>query len=155
MLRNLRRWWMATGLVVASIGAAVPALAADSPPPIQPNQYFSALVQGQSGRARIFVNCEAGVGHPVAGQTVEVVPVTGTPRTTDGFTGTARVIDVFATRAAALPVVELSTYQTPTEIPTWTIVPCSGTDVMTFVGFAGGVKARPATVVVTFDPHPF
>ena len=148
----------AAGALAAAIIATAPAAAGVNPPAIGPNQFFSAVVNGQTGHAQIFVSCQDGVGHPVPGQSVEVLPVAGKPSDRDGFTGTdADRVNVIASSAATEPVTQLNLRETPVRIPASAIVPCGGSGAVTFVPFPGSDTARPATVEVTYvvPPTPF
>src|SRR5689334_22852407 len=96
MPRRLRSWSLP--LAAASLLLAVPAPAfADGvidPAPIGPNQAFIGLVNDESTNATIRMACFGPVhpgqlGHPMDGQTVKALPVTGPTPGQVGFTGSA------------------------------------------------------------------
>jgi hypothetical protein len=159
------------GAATMLLPGAGPALAGGVPDPgaIAPNQFFMGLVNGQSVAARIKVTCDGplnlpGVGHPVAGQTVEVVPAAPlpfpVPTTAVGFTGSAgTVIDVgVGVPNKVVPQLRLRLYHTTAQIPTDAVVPCDGAGVATFVPDPTSPTARTATVKIIFvsqPPSPF
>jgi hypothetical protein len=139
-------------LVLVLLATAAPAMASAiiDPDPVGPNQFFAALVNGQSATAQIAVGCDGSTGHPLPGQTVEVLPVSGVPSPTDGFTGTAaKAVDVGLDSAATVPL-QLRFYHMVVEIPTSTVVPCGGQGTVAFVPDPTSPAARPGTVKVTF-----
>jgi hypothetical protein len=152
MFARSRHWLVLAGLVLALGGTATPALASAvvTPDPVGPDQSFFALVNGQRDIARITVGCVGSTGHPLPGQTVEVVHLSGEPGPTDGFTGTAaKAIDVGLDSASTVPL-QLRFYHVIVEIPTSTVVPCGGLGTVSFVPDPTSASARPAVVKVVF-----
>jgi hypothetical protein len=141
------------------LASASPALAggvADNQP-IAPGQLFIGVVNGQTGAATVRVVCDvptgAGMmGHPVAGQTVAVRLVLGTPNVAPGDTGSAAAaIDVgLGSTPAVTPSVRLRVYEAPTQIPTSLVVPCSGAGVAIFNPDPTSPTARAGTVKITY-----
>lgn len=162
MSRKLVPWFIA--LVAATVTAvtAAPASAAIiDPAPIGLNQYFSGLVNGHTGHATISMACFGPIrpgqtGHPLAGQTVEVLPAP-VPATRDlGFTGSAAdsVIVHFPTPAVANVPVVLRAYGVTAPIPVTLTLPCGGDGQVVFVPHPTSPTARPATVMVSFVGQP-
>jgi hypothetical protein len=95
-------------------------------------------------------------GHPVAGQTVGVLPASTAPSSAVGFTGiVARQIGVgFSPARPSTPQVSLRFYRTVAQIPTTTVVPCSGSGSVTFEPNPTSPTTRAATVTITFVSRP-
>src|SRR5262249_54022980 len=131
------------------------------PAPIGPNQYFYGLVNDHAGQATIQMGCFGPIrpgqtGHPLAGQTVKVLPAPA-PTTSDlGFTGSAaHAIPVpFPTPTVANTRVVLRDYAVSAPIPTSLILPCAGNGTVAFVPDPTSPTAHTATVTVTFVGQP-
>lgn len=159
MFRTFSRLCLPLGAAAALLVGATPAMAGGTvdPAPVGPNQFFTGLVNGASGLSRIAVMCDGPIdfvptGHPVAGQTLEVVPADPAGVVAPGFTGSAaRAIGVrFAPASLATPPVVLRFYRTIAQIPTDILVPCTGAGAVSFVPTPSTPTARTATVKVTF-----
>ena len=152
----------ASALLAVAGPAAAASAAVQDPLPITPNTAFAGLVDGLSADAAIQVGCFGPItpgetGHPLAGQTLEVVtaPVT----TSDsGFTGSlGRSIDAFVdlpSTSSSGAVVVFSGFYVKEPLPTTITVPCSGTGTVSFVPEPTSPTARTATVAVSFDSQP-
>jgi len=147
--------------ITAVVAAPASADAIIGPAPIGPNQYLFGEVNGQAGHATIKMGCFGPIyrgqhGHPLAGQTVKVLPAPA-PTTSDlGFTGSvAHAIDVrFPTpRVADVPVV-LHDYTVTAPIPVSLTLPCYGTGKVAFVPDPTSPTAHTATVAVSFVGQP-
>jgi hypothetical protein len=137
---------------------------------IRPNQAFGALVNGHDGvtaPAVIQMACfgptfPGETGHPMAGQTVEVVrPVHRT--TPSGFTGPdATTIVAFFGVLPPTPIVTppstgivtFSRYGVAQAIPTSLVLPCAGTGNVNFVPLPLIPTSRSAIVPVSFLGQP-
>jgi hypothetical protein len=157
MSRKLRRWSIPLGVTAALLAGAAPAAAADVADPIGPNQFYVGQVNGLSEAARIAVVCDrpadpGSIAHPVAGQTVTVLPVSGPIDREAGFTGSAgKVIGVgLAGSDTVAPPVVLRLYTEVAKIPTSLVTPCGGTGTMMFAASPASSTARTASVKVTF-----
>lgn len=136
------------------------------------NQYFEGLVNGQTGvtsPAVIQMACFGPIrpgqtGHPLAGQTVEVL-LPEVILASDGFTGpTANRIIAFFNAPPPPPVnpskakgsVTFRRYGTPLAIPTSLVLPCAGTGNVYFVPFPASPigPARDAVVPVAYEGQP-
>jgi hypothetical protein len=145
------------------LASASPAAAgsASTPEPIAPNESFVGVVNGQRGTATVEVTCDAPtgagtMGHPVAGQTVEVHQVPGAPSPDPGYTGTAATaIGVgLGASTAVTPLVQLRVYDSPVQVPTSLVVPCRGTGVAVFDPEPGSPTAHAGLVKITFVSVP-
>jgi hypothetical protein len=166
--RRFRSWCVPLAAAAALLcaaptgAAAAPADGVVDPAPIGPNQYFVGLVNDQSADATIAMACFGPVhagqtGHPLADQTVKVLPVTAPTATARaGYTGAAgNVVGVgFGLSASAASPVVLRTWAVAAKIPTTLVLPCYGTGTVTFVPAPTSATARPATVRVTFVGQP-
>ncbi len=159
MSGKLAPWSIAVAAASITAVTAAPA-SADAiidPAPIGPHQYFFGEVNGQAGHATIKMGCFGPIyrgqhGHPLAGQTVKVLPAP-TPTTSDlGFTGsTARAIDVrFPTPTVAKVPVVVRDYAVTAPIPVSLILPCAGSGKVAFVPDPTSPTAHTATVTVSF-----
>jgi hypothetical protein len=98
------------------------------------------------------------LGHPLAGQTVEVLPSPSVMA--GGFTGQTHQIAadaVFSSPVAASAIPRLtvfSFYGIAAPIPTSVLLPCWGSGRVVFTPTAGGPTARAAVVAVTFLGQP-
>jgi len=133
---------------------------------VGPHQYFHALVNGKNNQKNpvtIKMACFGAVrpgetGHPMAGQTVEVVrPVA--ILSTDGYTGTnaTRIVASFGPQPTANPAattVTLTRYTASKPIPTTLILPCAGTGRVTFTPAPSSKTARATTVKVSYVGQP-
>jgi len=151
--------------VIASVPAliAVGTFALASPAQavaVGPGQYFTGEVFGpstSSNQSVIDVACAgvATVGHPLAGQTVEVNLLLPPVNTTAGYTGSEAVeIDtslIYAegTLSADVPIATFTQYFVKSPIPTSITVPCSGSGVMRFSPYPLD-SGTPSDVGVTF-----
>lgn len=137
---------------VVALSFATPAVA--SPIPVGPNQFFIGVVNDATTDARIDVVCNPSgkSGHPLAGQSVAVLPASGSATTPTGFTGaTGKVIGVgLGATADPQPVLQLGVYQVRQPIPTSVVTPCGGSGVVSFIPAPASATSRPATVKVTF-----
>jgi hypothetical protein len=159
MSGKFRRWYLALGAAAILLTTASPAWAGGivDPAPIGANQAFAGIVNGLSGQSTIAVVCDGPIGivptgHPLPGQTVKAVQVTGAPTVGDGFTGSAaRTIGVsIGAGASTTTPVTLRFYNTGAQIPTDILVPCGGDGTVTFLPLPSSATAQPATVKVTF-----
>jgi hypothetical protein len=160
--RTLRAWCLsliaATGLAVA----ATPASAATvDPAPIGPHQYFAGVVNGQTGQALIQMGCIGPIhpgqtGHPLPGQTVNVVPVPSSTTTDVGYTGSAATaIDVtMGAPSSTVIFAVLRYYGVTAPIPTSLVLPCAGSGTVVFIPSPTSTTARSASVAVTFVGQP-
>ena len=152
----------ALALGLPGVAAAAPAVR------VGPDQSFRALVNGRSGHPTpvpIMVGCAGPVrpgqtGHPVAGQTVEVVLGASTA-VNAGFTGaTATSIGVFfgpppPSTAAGTGLLTLARYAVARPVPTSMLVPCAGAGQVTFVPLPmSPPTSRAAVVPVVYVGQP-
>lgn len=160
MLRRLMSLAAAVGAgaIAACPGTAL-ARPVQDPLPIGPNQFFVGLVNGTSSNAVIQMACFGPVhpgqmGHPFAGQTVEVQRNLEGP----GFTGKAhRIAATLSSPEATNVSVTLgrfSSYFVAAPISTALRLPCYGSGNVAFRPVGGGSKARAAIVDVFFEGQP-
>jgi hypothetical protein len=147
-------------LALALAGGAGTAAATASN--IRPHQSFVGVVNGRSATSTISVTgCSntAGAGHPIAGQSAEVLPIAPSTAVRPGFTGRAHQVTVDLYIPASDPMLplirivhlgQLSAYQTPLAISTFLNLPCQGTATAVFSPIDGGAKAVDAVVPITF-----
>jgi hypothetical protein len=148
---------------IALMAATTPVAAASGPVqdpiPVGPNMFFTALVNGKSANAVVTVVCPGPVtgtstGHPISGQTLEVLTVLPPVTTTVGYTGSAaHSIDAIFSAppsASVNPPVVLTSFFAPVPIPTTLNLPCSGSGVVSFVPIPTSPTARGVAVTVTF-----
>ena len=159
-----------TMLVTGSATAAVASPAAATTK-IGPNQFFSGLVNGRRGRRRpvvIRMACFGPIqtgqqGHPMAGQTVEVIPAPGPSDTARdvGFTGPNG--DEVGAFFGALPpspsgtsggAVIFGHYGAIKAIPTAELLPCAGSGTISFVPLPVVGPSSIADVPVEFVGQP-
>ena len=150
---------LATAVVVASAAAAQAK--------VGPNQYFRGRVNGQNGLAApavIRMACFGPIipgqtGHPMAGQTVEVVRKTASVAGS-GFTGpNATSIVVFFGVLPPTPVatgnITFTRYGVAQAIPTSLLLPCAGTGNVNFVPLPmSPPTSRAAAVRVNYIGQP-
>jgi hypothetical protein len=163
MSRKLRAWYLPLAAAAVLLVAPAPAFADGvvDPGPIGPNRTFIGEVNNQTTNATIQMACFGPVqvgqtGHPLAGQTVKVLPVTGPTPVDAGYTGSAaHQVDVFfgVSSSAVAPVV-LTSWAVPANIPNTLVLPCYGTGTVTFAPYPTSPTARSATVQVTFVGQP-
>lgn len=163
MSHKLAPWFIAAAAATIIAVTATPAGADPiiDPAPIGPNQHFSGEVNDHAGHATIQMGCFGPIhpgqtGHPLAGQTVKVLP-TPAPVTSDlGFTGSAaHAIAVrFPTPTAANPPVVLRDYAVSAPIPVSLTLPCFGSGTVAFVPDPTSPTAHTATVTVSFVGQP-
>jgi hypothetical protein len=143
----------ATGAVIGvALATATPA-SADVTIPIGPKQVFHGLVNGVHDKAQITVICPGPVGltgHPAAGQTISVAQGS-TSSGTGGYTGSAgtSVVAGFSSSSSATAW-RFTTYNDPQPIPTTISVPCSGSDIISFVPQPTSTTAKTDRFTVTF-----
>lgn len=97
--------------------------------PIQPNQHFIGLINGQHTGAVIYTICpgpEGGTGPPAAHQTVAVHRV----RAGGGDTGAGG--GVIYARVSPTVIIALTRYGQPEVIPMSARVPCNGSGAVSF-----------------------
>lgn len=123
--------------------------------PVQPNQAFRGLVNGEHDNAVIRVGCLGPVspgqtGHPVAGQTIEVGLGTTTTKG-GGYTGSAgtAIVTALSPISTGMPIV-FKAYNVPQAIPTSMSLPCYGTRTIPFVPEPTSDSAVTDDVTVTF-----
>lgn len=165
-----RRWlrpWLLSTIVLAATAVPASTAAAATPAPIRPHQFFVGLVNGQTVRATIRMACFGPVrpgqtGHPMAGQTVEALPLAGPVTAQPGYTGSlATRLQVTAAKtldASGVPVlnepVTLTAYGTPVAIPDTWVLPCYGSAPISFVPDPTSATAHTATVQASFAGQP-
>lgn len=155
--RRLRTCGTIAALILLGGAVGLPsAAAAVDPAPIGPNQFFSGQVNGASDNAVIQVVCPgpatAGeTGHPLSGQSVDVVPGASSSSPGVGYTGSAadQVVVDFGVTSTEAPVT-LSSYAVQAAIPTTLDLPCSGAGKVDFVPDPTSSTAQTATVSVTY-----
>ncbi|MDI5968370.1 hypothetical protein POF50_003230 [Streptomyces sp. SL13] len=155
--RRLRTYGTIAAFVLLGGAVGLPSAAATvDPAPIGANQFFNGQVNGASASAVIRVVCPVPAtvgetGHPIAGQTVDVVPGASSTSAVVGYTGSAgtHVNVEFGTASANAPVT-LSSYAVQAAIPTTLNLPCSGTGKVAFVPSPTSTTAQTATVAVTY-----
>lgn len=147
------------GLVGSAIGTAS---AHPTGAPIGPHQLFIGLVNGSRGveaPVAILVVCPGPgdqTGHPVAGQTLEVLPASSVAGAGTGNTGPSahQVAAVFGAPppagAAAAGVADFHRYGVVKTLATSLVVPCSGTSTVYFVPLPVLPGAQLAPVPVVF-----
>ena len=147
----------AIGLALAAAPAAASAAGrVQDPIPIEPNQYFTGLINGHPpGRAVIRVarpGPSSKTGSPLDNQTVEVETAPPSSAADLGYTGsTGRSITAsLSTSPAAVALGTFTSFYVKEDIPTNIAVPCSGTGTVIFAPDHGGKKAQAARLHVTF-----
>lgn len=167
----VRRLLVAGGMLVVATALFAASASASIPPQgkIGPKQFFAGMVNGKTGLgapAQINMACFGAIrpgqmGHPMAGQSVEVLrPVVVSAR--DGYTGSsANSIVAFFGPPPPTPVpsttstVTFHWYGVVKAIPTSLLLPCSGTGTVTFVPLPmSPPTSRAATVPVTYVGQP-
>ncbi|MEZ0070458.1 hypothetical protein ABIA32_006511 [Streptacidiphilus sp. MAP12-20] len=153
----------AAALALALTAVCVPTASATGvvdPAPIGPGQLFTGLVNGTDVQAQINMACYGPVlpgvtGHPLPGQTVEVLPAPASGTTDVGYTGTAadRIDAGFGPSATTAPVT-LTYYAVKVAIPTSLVLPCSGTGTVLFSPVPTSPSARSATLTVRYVGQP-
>ena len=138
-------------------GAAGLQSAAAAAVPVGPHQFFAGEVNGARTGVVIRVACvgpvvEGQTGHPVAGQTVDVVPAAASTSAAVGYTGESadHVLVGFGTLSSTVPL-SLSSYGVKAAIPTNIELPCYGPGQVTFVPAPDSATAHAATVAVTYQ----
>jgi hypothetical protein len=158
------------GLLALGFAAGAGASPAAGTGKIGPDQYFRGLVNGSTGQlypAIIRMACFGPIrpgelGHPFAGQTVEVlqVPLTAAGDTDLGFTGpNGTQIGAFfgplpPTASQGGSPVLFQYYGVPEPIPTSELLPCGGPGTVAFVPLPFLPGARIADVRVEFVGQP-
>jgi hypothetical protein len=121
-----------TGVLVAAFALLAGTVAANGQAlssPIQPNQQFIGLVNGEHADAVIYTICPGpvgGDGHPAAGQSVAV------RRTTAGGGDTGSAGGVIYARIAPTTILAMTRYGRPEPIPKTALVPCQGSGTIAF-----------------------
>jgi hypothetical protein len=177
-MRRARSGVVTTAIVAASVAglslSAGTALAGPRPR-VGPHQSFDGLVNGHRGTSSVpvvvSVACAGPIrpgetGHPVAGQTVEILPAVPV-RARSGFTGDeATSIEAFfgapppagasrSTDSRSTDTVTFHRYALVRPIPRSIELPCSGTGQVTFVPFPRTPPtSRPAIVPVVYVGQP-
>jgi hypothetical protein len=163
----LRRLLVVTfTFVVATCVVGAGADAATMSNRVGPDQYFGALVNGQNGVAApapIQMACFGPIrpgqmGHPMAGQTIEVVRPVSTADNL-GFTGeSANSIVAFFGAPPPTPSarnVAFKVYDVAKKIPTSLVLPCAGSGFVFFVPLPMlPPDSRAATVRVSYLSQP-
>lgn len=168
-----RRLPLTLGLACLLLAIAPAATAAAASPvtvPVGPGQFFGGLVNGSNGStapAPIQTSCigpvTAGeVGHPLPGQTVEVVLASSVNSSIEGFTGSEAksiIADLIYTPTPTGPtfieqVATFASYNVAEPIPVTITVPCGGEGEMSFMPDPDSLTAKPATVPVVFVSQP-
>ncbi len=150
------------GSMVVALALAVPTtIGAATHPRIRPHQYFAGLVNGSTGRptpAIIKMVCPGPsntTGHPLEGQTVEVIRAAATVDG-GGYTGKSGTsISVFfgalPPSGNAIGQVTFTRYGVAMAVPTSVTLPCSGSGVVGFLPFPRTPPTtRAATVPVEY-----
>jgi hypothetical protein len=170
MLATIRRSSFilaAAGALAVATATAAAASPVQDPVPIGPNEFFSGLVNGSGGLsspAVIKTDCFGPVvvgqtGHPLPGQTVEVVLAPSPVNSAEGYTGSASSITAFLTSpnsAGAAPelIATFTSYYVAEPIPVTLTVPCYGPGTVSFVPTPPNSTGHPATVSVEFAGQP-
>lgn len=144
----------AIGAVFGACVATAPLASADVTVPIGPNQAFHGLVNGVHDKAQITVVCPGPIqpgqtGHPAAGQTISVAQGT-TSSGAGGFTGSAGTSVIAGFTSSAMLLFKFTFYNDPQEIPTTISLPCSGSDIISFVPQPTSSTAKSDQFPVTF-----
>jgi hypothetical protein len=152
----------ATAVVSCAVALASPAAAQDppvqDPVPIRPNQFFQGQVKGVHAGAEVFVVCPGPtspgrLGHPVAGQPVEVV-LGPSPTAAGGYTGSlgTSVVAAFgpASSVGAPQRLTFTSAYAPQDIPTTFWLPCDGTQKVPFTPQPTSTTAITDYVTVTY-----
>jgi hypothetical protein len=154
--------------------AFAPAATAAASPvtvPVGPDQFFGGLVNGSNGSTNapvpIQTSCIGPItpgetGHPLPGQTVEVVLANPASSSIQGYTGSAAksiIADLIFTPTPTGPtyieqVATFTSYDVIEPIPVTLTAPCSGDGVMSFMPNPGSPTAKPANVPVVFLSQP-
>jgi hypothetical protein len=148
--------------IVLLISLSAPAVAA-SGRPVGPDQGFVGRVNGSFHRATIAMACfgpfyPGETGHPMAGQTLEVlspVPPIAVGPIHPGRTG-SRATRIIAVLRGAPPIVlaRFTNYFQTRAIPTSAELPCGGTRVIRFVPKPTSSTAKSARLTVSFVGQP-
>ncbi|WP_055587879.1 hypothetical protein [Peterkaempfera griseoplana] len=148
--------------VLAGTALAPPAAAAViDPAPIGPRQTFVGEVNGTSKGATVQMGCfgpivPGATGHPLAGQSVDVLPASLSTTADVGYTGSAGTqvnVSFGEAVSVSLPVV-LRAYAVKAEIPTSLVLPCYGSGKVVFTPQPTSADARSSTVVVDYVGQP-
>jgi hypothetical protein len=145
---------LATGVAVGSAGAQ------SAGNPIDPGQIFNGFVNGQLKDATIHMACAGPVrpgdlGHPAAGQTVEVER--GLDLRPSGFMGNGHQVSADLKLRFPIPhtvhLADFAHYGVK-NIPTRILIPCAGDGTVVFRPLNGGSSARAQTVHVFLVGQP-
>jgi hypothetical protein len=138
--------------LAVALGLALSTGTAAAGQAVGPNQRFAGAVNGNTADATVVMICPGPatpgqVGHPQAGQGVQVVTGTG-----GGFTGSAAtaIVATLGPSSSAAPSFTFKEYGTPQDIPTTALLPCSGTGTALFTPRPASTTARGATVTLHF-----
>jgi hypothetical protein len=145
----------AIGLALAAAPAAASAAGrVQDPIPIEPNQYFTGLINGHPpGHVVIRVACgpSSKTGSPLGNQPVEVEPAPSSAAADLGYTGSkGRSITAGLSTSPAVAIGSFTSFYVKEDIPTNIVVPCAGAGTVLFAPDHGGKKAHAATLHVTF-----
>ena len=135
---------------------------------VGPNQYFDGFVNGQNGQsspAVIRMACFGAIrpgqtGHPMAGQTVEVLRPEVIVVGHTGFTGpnANRIVAFFGPQPSVGTdsTVTFKHYGITKAIPTSLVLPCAGSGTVSFVPMprTAASTSHPATVPVNYEGQP-
>ena len=154
---RLRTFGTLVAVVLLGGAVGIPSAAASvDPAPIGPNQFFTGQVNGASANSVIRVVCPGPVtvgqtGHPVSGQTVDVLPGASSTSAGVGYTGAGadHIVVNFDSASTSAPVT-LDKYAVRAAIPTTLSLPCSGTGKVDFVPAPASTTAQTATVSVSY-----
>ncbi len=147
-------------VALATMVAAGSAGAQSTSNPIGPGQIFNGFVNGQLKDATIQMACAGPVrpgdlGHPAAGQTVEVER--GLDVQPSGFTGDSHQVSADLKLRFPIPhtvhLADFGHYGTK-NIPTKILIPCAGDGTVVFRPVHGGPSARAQTVHVFLVGQP-
>ncbi|HXM53936.1 MAG TPA: hypothetical protein VOB72_00990 [Candidatus Dormibacteraeota bacterium] len=138
--------------MAAALGLVLSTGTAAAQQAVGPNQQFAGVVNGNTADATIIMICPGPatpgqLGHPQAGQTVQVVTDSGT-----GFTGSAanRIVATLGPSSSTTPTFVFREYGVAQDIPTTAFLPCSGTGTAVFTPQPTSSTARSATVTLHF-----
>lgn len=145
-------------LLGGSFGLSSAAAADVDAAPIAPHQAFFGQVNGVTQGAVIKVGCfgpvtPAQTGHPLSGQTVDVLPGLAVPVTADvGYTGESadHLIVQFDSAVSVGQAVAIRAYGVRVAIPTTLNLPCYGDGKVAFVPAPTSATARSSTVLVKY-----
>lgn len=150
--------------VIVAIGVGGAPWSMAGPSSVGPDQAFVGSVNGRFGDAAINMACfgpllPGSTGHPMAGQTLEVLspppPIAFGPVKV-GYTGSAATSTIARVTqgTTVFARIHLTTYFTTVKIPTTATLPCGGEGVVRFVPRPGSDTAKNGAVTVSFVGQP-